>query len=230
MTKNTQKAGPIKKLLLALMVLGPASILVLVSTLQCEHRFKKLDNFGEIPAYKAVSLTGDTITNANYKDQVVIYTTLQESCPKDCGISLWFMDRHLFRHIRENKKKLGYVKIVSFVIDSLGNPVSDLSNMEQILRDNVIEYDPKLWQLAKGDAESIFNIENNGQNLKDANGEEFVNGKAYNSLLLLADKKNQLRMVMRGDEEGTVRTLQQHMFLLLKEYDLEAHKEKHKTK
>lgn len=230
MADNIKKAGSIKKLLMALLVIGPASILVLISTLKCEHKFKKLDVFGTIPAYEAVTGENRKINNNTFKNEVVIYTTLQESCPKECGISLWFVDRHLFRHIRENRKKLGYVKIVSFVIDKDGNPVDDLSNMEQILRDNVIEYDPELWILAKGNAQEVFNIEHNGQNLVDANGEEFINGKAYNSLLLLADKKNQLRMVMRGDSEGTVRTLQQHLFLLLKEYDLEAYKASHPKK
>ena len=199
----------------------PALFLYLLSIAKMKHKYEKLDVFGEIPAFVATDINGDTITNDTFKGKIVIYTTLQETCPVKCGINLWFMDQLLMQQLKEKKAIYGDVRIVSFVTDANGNPSHHLADMQEILKENVINYDPKLWLVVSGKPEVIFDIEHNGQNLKNATGGEFINNLAYNSLILLADKKNQLRMVMRGDIEGTVRTMKQDLALLYQEYAYE---------
>lgn len=221
MAKKIKEAGRTKKLIMASLVFGPALILIFVSTLRCDHKFTQLDYFGDIPHYQATTIDGKTITNETFKDKVVIYTVLNESCPKDCAISIWDVDQQLFRKLKENPGKLRNVKIVSFVVDKDGNPVEDLKNMEQILQYNVLEYDPKIWILATGNAKELYNIEHNNRNLSEIEGDEYFNGKAYYSLLLLADKENKLRMVLKGDSESMVRKFHQYMTLLIKQIDKE---------
>ncbi len=224
MAKKIKEAGRTKKLIMASLVFGPALILIFVSTLKCEHKFTQLDYFGDIPSYQATTIDGKTITNETFKGKVVIYTVLNESCPKDCAISIWDVNQQLFRKLKENPGKLRNVKIVSFVVDKDGNPVEDLENMRKILEYNVLEYNPEIWILAKGDANNLYNIEHNKHNLSTIEGDEYFNGKAYYSLLLLADQDNKLRMVLKGDSESMVRKFHQYMTLLIKQNDKERFK------
>ena len=59
-------------------------------------------------------------------------------------------------------------------------------------------------------------------------GEEFFAGKAYLEMMLLIDKSNHLRMILPGNREGMIRKMKQHIALLQKQYDIEAHERDHK--
>lgn len=229
MAQKENKAGLLKRILLVFLVIGPASLLVLMSSRSCDHKFKELDTMGEMPAYSFEDIHGKKYTNASFKNKIVLFTTLQPTCPDSCSVSLWFIHRLIYKNIKDNKKRLGHVKIVSFVTDGKGNPVDDLSDMQFILEDEVINYDPEIWILAKGDPRKVYNISRNGENLLQK-GDKYYGGEAFQELMLLADKENQLRMVLEGNEEGMVRTMFQHMALLDKQYDKEAFKKKHKMK
>lgn len=221
-----KEASRVKKLLMASLVFVPALTLLLTSTMKCEHKFQELDYYGNIPKYTATTLDGSVISNETFKNKIVIYSVLNETCPKECAISLWDFNQQIFRFVKENPNKLKDVVIVSFVVDKDGKPVKDLSTMKQILEFNVLEYNPKIWILATGNAQELYNIEHNKQNLSKIEGEEYFGGKAYYSLLLLGDKENQLRMAFKGDSESMVRKFQQHLTLLLKEYDKKKAKAK----
>lgn len=229
MAQKENKAGLLKRILLVFLVIGPASLLVLMSSRSCEHKFKVLDDMGEMPAYSFEDIHGKKYTNKSFKDQVVLFTTLQPTCPDSCSVSLWFLDRSIYQNIQRNKKKLGHVKIVSFVTDGFGKSVDDLKDMTFILNDQVVNYDPDIWILVKGDPKQVYNISRNGENLL-AKGDQYFGGEAFQELMLLADKENHLRMVLKGQEEGMVRTMFQHMALLDKEYDKEDYKKKHHIK
>ena len=135
----------------------------------------------------------------------------------------------LAQNIQRNKKKLGHVKIVSFVTDGYGKSVDNLKDMDFILNDQVVNYDPEIWIIAKGDPKQVYNISRNGNNLLQK-GDKYFGGEAFQELLLLADKENHLRMVLEGNEEGMVRQMFQHMALLDKQYDKEAYRKKHPKK
>ena len=53
-------------------------------------------------------------------------------------------------------------------------------------------------------------------------GDEYYGGHAFQELMLLLDKKNNLRMVYRGNSEGLVRKMSESIALLKKEYDKES--------
>ena len=214
-----------KSLIALLLVFVPSTLLIFIGTRSCEHNFTKLDDYGKIHSYTFTNINGENKNSDDFKNTIVVINTLQESCPKKCGIAFWPFERSIYQQIRKNQKKLNKVRIISFVIDEDGNPVKDLSNMQQILKDNVLNYDPKLWILASGDPKKIFNIEHNGVNLLDTQTED-KKKTAYKDLILLVDKKNHLRMALRANSkspegEGITRRMKQSLALLLKQYDKE---------
>ena len=112
------------------------------------------------------------------------------------------------------------VRIISFVTDGNGNPVTDLSTTVAAIKDNVEGYDPDLWLVVSGDVKSMYDFTHNGQKLL-REGKEYYGGHAFQELMLLLDKKNHLRMVLSGKTEGMVRRMRDNIALLQKQYDKE---------
>lgn len=217
-TKST--AGRTRRLLIFLILFGPALILIFISTRGCNHKFKVLEDYGEVAAYAFTDADGKKHSSNDFKGKVVLINTLQPTCPDSCAISFWHLDQLIYQHVRKNKKKLGSVRIISFVTDGEGKPLKDLSAVNDMIKDNVEGYDPEIWFLASGDPKKIFDMTNNGQSLLQE-GDEYFGGNAYQELQLLIDTKNHLRMVLPGNSEGMVRRMKEHIALLRKQYDKE---------
>ncbi len=213
--KNT--AGR-NRIVAVLILLLPAFLLVFLSTRGCNHKFKELPDYGKAVDYKFVDSRGKSFTSKDFEGKVVVITSLQITCPDSCAISMWHVDQAIFQHIRKNKKKLKQVKIVSFVTDGNGNSLKDLSRLKSSMIDNIEGYDPDIWYLANGDARSVYNFKFNNQSLLKK-GKQYFGGEAFLELMLLIDKKNHLRMVNRGNAEGSIRRMYQHIALLQKQYD-----------
>jgi len=221
MTKINGTAGRLKGIVVLLLLFGPASFLIFISSRGCEHKFVELDDMGKVPNYNFVNGDGVKMNQASFKDKVVLFTTLQVTCPNKCAVSFWHLDQLIYQHLRKNKKKLGHVKLVSFVTDGNGNPYSNLNEIEYMLKDQVEKYDSSVWILANGDARSLYNISRNGENLL-MKGKQYFGGEAFQELMLLVDKRNHLRMVLKGNSEGMIRKMKEHVALLDKQYDKEA--------
>jgi len=201
-----------------LILLLPASLLVFLSTRGCSHKFKKLPDYGIASNYHFIDGRGKKYSSKDFQDKIVVITTLQLTCPDSCAISMWHVDQAIYQHIRKNKKKLKQVKIVSFVTDGKGNPVTNLSMLTASMKDNIEGFDPDIWFLASGEGRSVFDFKFNNQSLLKK-GESYFGGEAYTELMLLIDKQNHLRMVNRGTAEGSIRRMYQHIALLQKQYD-----------
>lgn len=227
MANSASKAGPLRTVFALVLLFGPALFLIFISTRGCEHKFTQLDDYGAVPSYSFTDINGKKYTNASFKGKIVIFTTIQPTCPDTCAISAWQIDQQLYQHIRKNPKKLGHVKLVSFVTDGKGNPYSKLSDVEATLRDRVQEYDPSIWILANGDAKALYKLKHNGESLLQK-GPEYFGGEAFQELMLLVDKSNHLRMVLNGKTESMVRTMKQDLALLEKQYDQESAKKEKK--
>jgi cytochrome oxidase Cu insertion factor (SCO1/SenC/PrrC family) len=217
-SKNT--AGRTRRFLLFLILFGPALILIFISTRGCTHKFKILEDYGAVAPYSFIDGEGKKHSTSDLKGNIVLINTLQPSCPDSCAISFWHLDQLIYQHVRKNKKKLGSVRIISFVTDGEGKPLDDLSSVRDMIYDQVEEYDPEVWMLASGDPKAIYDMTSNGQNLLEE-GDEYFGGNAYQELQLLVDTKNHLRMVLPGDSEGMVRRMKEHVALLIKQYDKE---------
>jgi len=209
-----------------LLLFGPAFILVLIGTSKCTHNFKQLDDFGVATNYTFVDAKGNQRDYKEFSDQVVLVTTLQITCPDDCAISMWHLDQLVYQKMRKKKEK-GGVRIISFVTDGEGNPIEDMSSVQDMLYDRVENYDPELWVLASGDAKELYDFERNDERLL-REGDEFFGGQAFQELLLLLDRENHLRMVLSGTTEGMIRRMNQHVSLLQKEYDQKEAQQKKK--
>jgi len=225
MTKINGSAGRLKGIIVLILLFGPASFLIFISSRGCEHKFVELDDMGKVSNYNFVNADGTPMNQATFKNKVVLFTTLQVTCPNKCAVSFWHLDQLIYQHLRKNKKKLGHVKLVSFVTDSKGNPYSNLNDVEFMLKDQVEKYDSSVWILANGDAKSLYNISRNGENLL-MKGNQYFGGEAFQELMLLVDKRNHLRMVLKGNSEGMIRKMKEHIALLDKQYDKEAFKHK----
>lgn len=224
-------AGRMKAILALSLLFGPALFLIvigLVGARSCEHKFKVPDDYGQVIDYSFTDARGKKFTSKDFKDNVVLINILQPKCPDSCGISFWHLDQHIFQNVRKSKKKLGSVRIISFVTDGKGNAVKDVSQVAAMLKDRVEEYDPEIWYVASGDSKTIYDIQHNNQTLLQK-GEDNFGGEGYQELLLLIDRSNHLRMVLPGTSEGMIRRMKEHVALLLKVYD-KAKKEKRQGK
>lgn len=226
MAKSNSKAGSLRSVFALLLLFGPALVLILISTRGCHHKFKELDDYGVIPKFSFTDAKGKVYTNKSFKNQIVIYTTIQASCPDSCGISVWHLDQLIYQKLRENQKNLGHVKLVSILTDGVGNPDKRIKDVEFMLRDRVEKFDPSIWIVVTGDAKSLYNIKHNGQTLLQED-KKYFGGSGFQELMLLSDKSNHLRMVLPGKTESTIRSMRDHMALLEKEYDLKEYKQKH---
>lgn len=214
-------AGRKKVIFAFLLLFGPAFLLVFISTRGCEHKFKVLDDFGAAVNYSFTDANGKKYTSKDFEGEIVLITTLQETCPDSCSISFWHMNQAIYQHIKANKKKrMKRVRIISFVTDGQGNPLKDLSTVKQAMEDNVLRYDPEVWMLASGNVKEIYDFERNDKSLLEE-GDEYFGGQAFQELVLLLDKKNHLRMVLSGTSEGMIRRMKEHIALLQKQYDKE---------
>ncbi|MDC0272128.1 SCO family protein [Crocinitomicaceae bacterium] len=199
-----------------MLVFGPAVIFIsmtLFMTRSCEHKFETLENYGTITSFNFTDANGNKRSSLDFKGDIVLISTIQESCPDSCSVLLWNINQTIYQRIWNNRtKKRKQVKILSFVTDGNGDPIKDLSPIEDLLKKIVPNYDPSIWVLAKGDVKSIYNIEHNGASL-------LQDGSKFQELMLLMDKKQCLRMVLSGKKEGHIRRMEQSMALLQKEYD-----------
>lgn len=218
-------AGRMKGIYALLLLFGPAILLIFISTRGCEHKFKQLEDYGKGVNYSFVDANGKKYTQNDFKDNLVIITTLQETCPDSCGISVWSFDRLIYQDIAKRKNEKGGVKIISFATDINGQPVEDLKNIYSMLKDDVVEYDSSIWILASGDVKKVFDITHNDINLMEK-GNQYYGGNAFQELMLLFDKRNHLRMVLNGHTEGMVRKMKEHVALLKKEHDKSDAKKK----
>jgi cytochrome oxidase Cu insertion factor (SCO1/SenC/PrrC family) len=213
-TKNKKKA-----LLALLLVLAPAIILVAFSFIGCEHKFQKLEVFGVVEPFAFIDADNKIRNSSEFKNDILLITTIQNDCPNACAISLWHLNQLIYQHIRKNAhKQMKQVRIISFLTDGKGEPLKNLNEIKLALNDLAEGYDPNLWILANGNPREIYNISNNGQTLLQK-GDKYFGGEAFQELMLLIDKTGRLRMVLPGNEEGLIRRMKENIALLQKEYD-----------
>jgi hypothetical protein len=224
MDQKAPSRGKGRSILALALVFGPALFLIFISTRGCDHRFKELADYGLVlaPTFTVYNHQGKQQKSLkDYQDQVVLLNTLQTTCPYDCGLAFFPLTQKLYQDLRTNKrKKLKQVRMLSIVVDSLGNPVSEkqLLDIQDMLRNTVEGYDPELWQLVIAEPKDFFNHKNNGVDLI-VRDKKYFGGVSYNELIMLLDKKNHLRMVLNGHTEGMIRKMKEHLALLMKQYD-----------
>jgi cytochrome oxidase Cu insertion factor (SCO1/SenC/PrrC family) len=224
--EQKKKAGRSSVWILLTLLFGPALIIVVFSK-GCSNNFQELDKYGRIGDFQLKTMQGELIDNASLKGKITIFTTIQNTCPDSCGIDLWFVKEQLFKRIYTNPKKLKHVQIVSIVTDTQGNGAQPDELLVDRLTQVVKDYDPKVWKIASGNPEDIFNFEHNGINLFTQRDTSFLGNRMFLESLLLIDEEGNLRFVRYGKGEGMVRDFHDGFLLLQKEYERKA-REKNK--
>lgn len=225
MAKINKKREALKKILIALVLFGPATLMVLFTMGKCNNQYQELPHFGEMPQYEFTGANGKVVNNKTQEGKLTIFTTIQTSCPQACAIELFRFNMLVYQYYKKNRKHLDYVDIVSIVTDEEGNPVDKLDEMLFTLNDMVQGYDSTLWNVVTGDPKQIYDIENNGINLYNTKSDTAFAQKFYLEILLLVDQHNELRFVRRGSSEGLIRDFEQHVSLLQKQYRDEKNKQ-----
>ena len=93
------------KIVAILVLVLPAFLLVFLSTRGCNHKFEELPDYGEAIDYTFKGIDGKNYSSSDFKNEIVIISTLQETCPDSCAISFWHVDQSVYQKIRKNKKK-----------------------------------------------------------------------------------------------------------------------------
>lgn len=226
MVNKNMKAGRWKSILMIILVFGPASLLILISTNKCEHKFEELPNYGVLDDFIFTLKDGTQITPTSQLGKITLFTTIQASCPKNCALNIPQFNLLLYQHYRKNRKKLGHIQIVSILTDELGNPTDNFEEVNYLLSDIINDYDPDIWQLVSGDPKQIFDITNNDVRLIEQRDENSFAGLPYLETMMIVDKENNIRLLRRGSDEGNIRDFKQHVALLQKQYDKDAFKAK----
>ncbi|MCR9170862.1 MAG: SCO family protein [bacterium] len=223
MARN-KTAGRQRKVGLAfLLMFAPAFLLIFISTRSCSHKFEKLPDYGEVSSYTFIDANGKKRSSKEFKGEIILVTTIQPTCPNNCAVALGFLKLHIYKILAGKKG----IRIISFVTDENGEPLEDLTATQQMLEDEVLDYDPDLWILASGDPSDIYDIEKGDRKLIEELEKEDLTEYGYKSMMLLLDRDNHLRMIRSGKEEGMVRQMKQHIALLKKEYDIKEYEETH---
>lgn len=213
-----KKRKSMKRFLPAIIIFGPAIILVAFSLGHCENVYERLPVFGKVPHYSFVGANGDTINNTTQKGRITVFTTLQQTAPIDCAMDLFSFNMKIYQPYRKSRGKFKDIDLISILTDKNGTPLNNNNEILFTLNDVVRDYDSTIWNVAIGDPKQVYNIENNGVNLYTATSDSVYGGKMFLETMLLVDKKGRVRYVGRCDKEGYIRDFEQHVALLQQEY------------
>lgn len=201
------------------LVFTPACLLIFFATRGAHHKFERLASYGKLKPFEFTDVKGNKRSSDEFKGDILLVTTLQNSCPNDCALLLYHLDKILYQEIKKNSKKLmKRVRLLSIVTDKQGVPERDLTLIQEKLKNTVMNYDPALWILATANPKEVFNFKSNGLSLLEKNP-KFYGGVAFQEVILLLDKNHELRMVLNGKLEGYIRRMKESLALLQKEYD-----------
>ena len=158
---------------------------------------KKIDStLYTLPKFEFTTLEGRKITNNSIRNKFVVITTLQNSCPDDCGVFLFHFQELFYKKLEDNQDSYDDVVILSILTDHDGNPVAEPTEkfIDEI---HAIEnYDKDLWWVTTGDPKPIFSFEYLGKNFYDLPStpdNDEVGSKAFINSLLLIDKESHIR-------------------------------------
>ncbi|MDX1444741.1 SCO family protein [Lishizhenia sp.] len=224
MATQKTKAGRGRAILMMLLVFGPASLLVLFSMNKCENKFQELGDYGNVGEYEFTTADGKTISNESMKGNIVIFSTIQNTCPVDCAIDMARFNLLIYQKYRKLQRNASHIKFVSILVDEEGNALDDLGAIDFTVKDEIEGYNPDVWMLVKGDPKQIYDITNKDLSLMEANDEKAYKGKPWLETMIIVDKENHVRMLRSGATEGMVRDLNEHISLLEKQYDKAAAK------
>ena len=219
--EDKKKPGFRKWIILILVLLGPGIALYTCSkkiASQAKQKMIPLPVIGTLDDFHLTKEDGEVITLESLKGQITIISTIQNTCPDSCGIQLSQANELLYETIYTYREEQSEVKIMSIAMDSEGKPIEDFSKVNFVLNKYIRNYDPTIWSVVTGNAESFYDVVINGNRLYDQESKGSYGGKLYMSSLLLIDKSGQVRSMRLGNGEAQVRDFSGELRGLIGEY------------
>lgn len=227
--------------------LGPGlAILFMAKT--CENHFIELPYLGwqytydssgkavdstahSVPDFTLTKFDGTVINRDSIRGKFIILSTLQNTCPKldECGMGIYVFNELLFSKMVENQQmsRYGNVKVLSVLTDINGRPDS---NVTQLLREQMAEFDPDIWWMTTGDPAPLFSFPYYGDdfmNHASSSKDGEVGSKAFVNSLVLIDDKGYIRGVSGAKTDTDIRNFFD-MVKLLKKAEFKANKDAQK--
>ena len=212
--KNIFIMPGLKRLGLMILVLfGPGSLIYFLAK-NVENKFVELPYLGEhqykfdangkvtdstlytIPNFELTTISGKKITRNTFRDKFIVLTTIQNSCPDDCGMYFLHFDEIFYSRLSKNTDSYNDVIILTVLTDHDGNPVDSISDklIDEVKQIN--GYDPELWVIAKGDPKPLFDFKFSDKHfyeLPSTPENHEVGSKAFINSMVLIDKKGHIR-------------------------------------
>jgi cytochrome oxidase Cu insertion factor (SCO1/SenC/PrrC family) len=199
--------------LMILVLFGPGSLIYFLAK-NVDNKFIELPYLGEhhyeydvdgkvsdstlytIPNFNLTTIKGEKITRNTLKDKFLVVTTVQNSCPDDCGMYFLHYDEIFYSKLSKNTDSYDDVIVLTVLTDHDGNPVSKVSDklIEEVKQ--IKGYDPNLWIIATGDPKPLFDFKVADQHFYDLPStpeNDEVGTKAFINSMVLIDKKGHVR-------------------------------------
>jgi cytochrome oxidase Cu insertion factor (SCO1/SenC/PrrC family) len=199
--------------LLILVLFGPGSLIYFLAK-NVENKFVELPYLGEhhfeydangnvsdstlytIPNFNLTTIKGEKITRNSFKDKFLVVTTIQNSCPDDCGMYFLHYDEIFYSKLSKNTDSYDDVIVLTVLTDHDGNPVDKVSDklIEEVKQ--IEGYDPNLWVIATGDPKPLFDFKIANKHfyeLPSTPDNDEVGTKAFINSMLLIDKQGHIR-------------------------------------
>jgi len=199
--------------LMILVLFGPGSLIYFLAK-NVENKFVDLPYLGthhyekdsngavkdstlySIPNFNLTTVEGKSITRNTFKDKFIVVTTIQNSCPDNCGMYFLHFDEIFYSKLSKNTDSYDDVVILTILTDHEGNPVDSISDklMEEVQQ--IKGYDPNLWVIAKGDPKPLFDFNYANKHfyeLPSTPDNNEVGTKAFINSMVLIDKKGHVR-------------------------------------
>lgn len=199
--------------LMILVLFGPGSLIYFLAK-NVENKFVDLPYLGDhvyeyqangnvsdstlytIPNFNLTTLEGKHISRNTFKDKFIVLTTIQNSCPDNCGMYFLHFDEIFYSKLSKNTDSYDDVVILTILTDHDGNPVDSISDklIEEVKQ--IKGYDPNLWIIATGDPKPLFDFKVANQHFYDLPStpdNHEVGTKAFINSMVLIDKKGHVR-------------------------------------
>lgn len=205
-------------LFLILVLIVPFTVYFLVS--RYENRFSKLPVLGpvtevngiktehRIPAFEFVNQQGETVSDKDWDNKIVIANFFFTTCPVICPKMTNSLKRVQQANLNDKD-----ILISSFTVDPERDSVARLKQYAAKFQIN-----NQNWHLLTGDKKELYRLARKGFFIVAADGDGGPHDFIHSESLVLIDKQKRIRGYYSGTEEKPVNDLIEHIKKLQNEH------------
>jgi len=169
-----------------------------------------------IPPFKFINQDGDTVTEKEFENKIVVADFFFTTCPTICPKMMKQMGR-----VNDTIKDSTNFLIISHTVNPMHDSVPVLAEYA-----NYIHADAKRWMLVTGDKKDIYDIGIDGYKLAVDEDPRAPGGFLHSELFVLVDKERRIRGYYDGTDSTAVSKLINDINILTAEYQSRTPKPK----